>query len=113
VVSQSTNGDVGDDINMVLSCTSFLSFDLIQVCVVPTFKHLILTEVFVWQNDTSVGISYELQKNESVGEGGISSLHVVFLKVFCICVLFTHKRSALGTKMAAWCCRSLGWGFED
>ena len=69
MVSQSTNGDVGDDINMVLSCTSFLSFDLIQVCVVPTFKHLILTEVFVWQNDTSVGISYELQKNESVGEG--------------------------------------------
>ena len=56
-----------------------------------------LTEVFVWQNDTSVGISYEPQKKESVGEGGISSLHLEFLKGFCICVLFTHKRSAVRT----------------
>ena len=62
MVSQITNEDVGDDINMKLNPTSFLSFDLIQVCVVPTFKHLTLTEVFVWQNITSVGISYELQK---------------------------------------------------
>jgi hypothetical protein len=66
----------------------------------------------VWQNVTSVGISYELQKKESVEEGGISSLHLEFLMAFCMCVLFTHKRSALRTKMAARCCRSLGWGFE-
>jgi len=33
---------------------------------------LTLMNVFVWQNVTSVGISYELQKKESVGEGGIS-----------------------------------------
>jgi hypothetical protein len=32
VVSQSTSGDVGDDINMILSGTIFLSFDLIPVC---------------------------------------------------------------------------------
>jgi len=112
VVSQSTGGDVGDDINMIFSCTSFLCFDLVQLCVVPTFKHLTLMEFFVWQNVSSVGISYELQKKECVGEGGISSLHLEFLKTFCIYVLFTHKRSALRTKMAAWCCRSLGWGFE-
>jgi hypothetical protein len=79
---------------MIPSCTSFLSFDLIQVCVVPMFKHLTLTEGFVWQNVTSVGIAYELQKNESVGEGGISSLYLEFLKSFSICLLFTHKRSA-------------------
>jgi len=72
MVSRSTNGGVGDDINMILSHTSFLSFDLIQVRVVRTFKHLTLMNVFVWQNVTSVGISYELQKKESVGEGGIS-----------------------------------------
>ena len=35
---------------------------------VPMFKHLTLTKVFVWQIVTSVGISYELQKKESVGE---------------------------------------------
>jgi len=69
VVSQSTDKDVGDDINMKLNPTSFLSFDLIPVCVVPTFKHLTVMEVFVWQNITSVGISYELQKYERVGEG--------------------------------------------
>jgi hypothetical protein len=80
--------------------------------VVPTFKHLNLTEVFVWQNITSVGISYELQKKESVGKWGISSLRLEFLKAFCIRVLFTHKRSALRTKMAAWCCRNLGWGLK-
>jgi len=31
MVSQSTNEGVGDDFNMILSHTSFLSFDLIQV----------------------------------------------------------------------------------
>ena len=112
VVSQSTDEDVGDDIDMILSCTSFLSFQHIHICVVPTIKHLTFMEVFVWQNVTSVGISYELQKKETVGEGEISSLHLELLKAFCICVLFTHKRSALRTKMAAWCCRRLGWGFE-
>ena len=68
MVSQSTNEDVGDDINMILSCTS-LSFVLIQVYVVQTCKHLTLTEVYVWQIVTSVGISYELQKKERVVEG--------------------------------------------
>jgi hypothetical protein len=74
VVSQSTNEDVGDDINMILSPTSFLSVHLIQVCVVPTLKHLTLTEIFMWQNVTSVGISYELQKKESV-RGGWGEFH--------------------------------------
>lgn len=68
MVSQSTNEDVGDDINMILSCTS-LSFVLIQVYVVPMCKHLTLTDVYVWQIVTSVGISYELQKKERVVEG--------------------------------------------
>jgi hypothetical protein len=95
VVSQSTNEDVGDDINMILSCTSFLSFDLIPVCVVPTFKHLTLTEVFVWQNVTSVGISYELQKKECVGEGRISSLYLEFLKAFCVFVHYLLTKDQL------------------
>jgi hypothetical protein len=56
VVSQSTNGDVEDDINMILSCTSVLSFDLIQVRVVRTVKHLTFMNVFVGQNVTAVGI---------------------------------------------------------
>jgi len=45
--SQSTNEGVGDDINMILSHDSFLSFNLMQVYVVLTFKHLTLTKVFV------------------------------------------------------------------
>jgi hypothetical protein len=68
---------------------------------------------FCMQNVTSVGISYELQRKESVGEGGISPPTVTVLKGFYICVLFTHRKSALKTKMAAWCCRSLGLGFES
>jgi hypothetical protein len=76
VVSQSDNEDVGDDINMIHSCTSFLSLNIVPVCVVPTFKQLTLMEDFVWQNVTSVGISYELQKKESVGEGEMSSLYL-------------------------------------
>ena len=63
---------------------------------------------FCMQNVTSVGISYELQRKESVGEVGISPPTVTVLKGFYICVLFTHRKSALKTKMAAWCCRSLG-----
>jgi DNA relaxase NicK len=86
VVSQCTNEDVEDDINMILSATSFLSFDLMQVCVVLLLQHLTLTKVFAWQNVTSVGISYELWIMASVGEGEISSLHIEFLKTFCICV---------------------------
>ena len=61
---------------------------------VSMLKHLTLSKVSLWQNVTSVGISYELQKIESVGEGGISSLYLEFLKSFSICLLFTHKRSA-------------------
>jgi hypothetical protein len=57
VVSQSTNEDVGDDMDMILSATIFLQFDLIQVCVVPALQHLTLTKVFVWRIVTSVGIS--------------------------------------------------------
>jgi hypothetical protein len=49
-------------VNMNLSCTSFLSFDVIQVYVVPTGKRLTFTKVFMWRNVTSVGISHELQK---------------------------------------------------
>jgi hypothetical protein len=32
--------------------------------------------------------------------------------VFLFCVLLQNKRSALRKKRAAWCCRSLGCGFE-
>ena len=46
-----------------------MSFVLIQVYVVPMCKHLTLTDVYVWQIVTSVGISYELQKKERVVEG--------------------------------------------
>ena len=78
MVSWSTDGDVGGDINMILSHSSFLSLDLIQLYVVLTFKQLTRTDVIVWQNVTFVGISYELQKKESMGEGGISFLHLEF-----------------------------------
>jgi hypothetical protein len=95
VVSQSTDGDVGGDINMILRHSSFLSFDLIQVYVVPTFKHLTRTDVIVWQNVTSVGISYELQKTGNCGGGGNFFPTLTVLKGFlCVCVIYPHKISS-------------------
>jgi len=95
VVSWSTDGDVGGDINMILSHTSFLPSDLIQVCVVPTFKHLTHTDVIVWQNVTSVGISYELQKTGKCGRGGNFFPTLRVLKGFlCLCIIYPQKISS-------------------
>jgi len=86
MVSRSSNGDVGDDINMILSATRFWFFHLFYpgMCI-AAIKAFELDKIFCVQNVTSVGISYELQRKESVGEEGN------FLKAFYICVLFTHK----------------------
>ena len=95
MVSWSTDGDVGGDINMILRHSSFLSFDLIQVCVVPTFKHLTLMDVIVWQNVTSVGISYELQKTGKCGRGGIFFPTLTVLKCFLYdCIIYPQKISS-------------------
>ena len=95
MVSWSTDEDVGDDINMILRHSSFLSLDLIQVYVVPTFKHLTRTDVIVWQNVTSVGISYELQKTGKCGRGGNFFLTLTVLKGFLyVCIIYRQKISS-------------------
>jgi hypothetical protein len=95
VVSQSTDGDLGGDINMILRHSSFLSFDLIQVYVVLTFKHLTRTDVIVWQNVTSVGILYELQKTGKCVRGGNFFPTLTVLKCFLyVCIIYPQKISS-------------------
>jgi hypothetical protein len=80
---------------MILRHSSFLSLDLIQVYVVPTFKHLTHTDVTVWQNVTSVGILYELQKTGKCGRGGNFFPTLTVLKGFLyVCIIYPQKISS-------------------
>jgi len=91
-------------VNMILSCTSLFVFcSYTGICganvqAFDPYRCLCVADCyicwhFIWATEEG-----------TCRRGGISSLHLEFLKAFCICLLFTHKRSALRTKMAAWCC---------